>query len=315
MKKKEVIELRSYQLQRDFPVLLLTGEKWRISDIPSDILHFHNCTEIGICYSDHGIIVNNGGKHPFRAGDVTFITSDVAHTTYSAPNTFSKWSYIFVNLDELLFPYFSSVLLDCSVTEALNKISINFFTIISENTNPYYNHLVKLMVQVLEEEKPNYKTVFRSLMLAFVMNMMNEGQNLESIEDELDIISRGRIDPALHYIQKHYQDYHLTIEQLAQTCNLSLTHFRRLFQSAMNVAPLDYVNLIRIKAGMKRLTTTNDAVITIAEEVGFRSISSFNRQFLKRTGVTPSEWRKNNTSISQGELIEYNGWMEPPKYP
>jgi hypothetical protein len=34
------------------------------------------------------------------------VGSDIPHTTYSAPGTASKWSYIFVNVEELFYPYF-----------------------------------------------------------------------------------------------------------------------------------------------------------------------------------------------------------------
>ena len=56
-KKKTVIEYRQYDLSPDFPVLLLTGSRWRISDKVSEHLHFHNCLEIGICHADSGTMI------------------------------------------------------------------------------------------------------------------------------------------------------------------------------------------------------------------------------------------------------------------
>ena len=46
--KNTVMEYRNYYLPADFPVLVLTGGHWKISDIPSSRLHFHNCLEIGL---------------------------------------------------------------------------------------------------------------------------------------------------------------------------------------------------------------------------------------------------------------------------
>ncbi|MCR4756979.1 MAG: AraC family transcriptional regulator, partial [Butyrivibrio sp.] len=54
--KKTVIEYRNYELPLNFPILLLTGDRWHISDVKSGKLHFHNCLEIGICHSDSGMI-------------------------------------------------------------------------------------------------------------------------------------------------------------------------------------------------------------------------------------------------------------------
>ena len=50
--KNDIAEYRSYYLPSDFPVLLLSGEHWKISNIPSKHLHFHNCLEIGLCHSE-----------------------------------------------------------------------------------------------------------------------------------------------------------------------------------------------------------------------------------------------------------------------
>ena len=44
--KSPVTEYRSYYLPMQFPVKLLSGDHWKISDIPSKRLHFHNCLEI-----------------------------------------------------------------------------------------------------------------------------------------------------------------------------------------------------------------------------------------------------------------------------
>ena len=51
---KTVIEYRSYEFPPHFPLRVIAGEEWRISDVPSGVLHFHNCLEIGICESDSG---------------------------------------------------------------------------------------------------------------------------------------------------------------------------------------------------------------------------------------------------------------------
>lgn len=99
--KRAVTEYRSYYLPMQFPVLLLSGDYWKISDIPSGSLHFHNCLEIGICHSDSGTLEINGEKQTFHAGDVTVLPRNVPHTTYSAPGMKSHWSYLFLDPKEL----------------------------------------------------------------------------------------------------------------------------------------------------------------------------------------------------------------------
>lgn len=312
MKRKPIVEIRKYNLPREFPVLLLSGEKWYISDIPAEELHFHNCTEIGFCYSNSGVIETADYVHPFEKGDVTFISSDVAHTTYSTPGHLSKWGYLFVDLEELLFPYFSSVLSDPSIMEGWQKLSFNFFKIFSENENEDIVFLVPLMISVLEEKKANYQMLFRSLMLSFILKLIAENFSDKVSPKQKDIVKKTRIESSVHFIHKNYPDSNLSVEQLAQMLNLSLTHYRRLFNETMHTTPLSYITSVRIHAAMRRLSSTNDSILMISEAVGYQSISSFNRQFLKLNGLTPSEWRQNTTAIKDHQLVEYNGWLVPP---
>ena len=61
-KSRTVIEYRSYALPVSFPLMVLTGDSWHISDIPSKRLHFHNCLEIGMCH-DRLMLARCGNEH------------------------------------------------------------------------------------------------------------------------------------------------------------------------------------------------------------------------------------------------------------
>lgn len=115
--KNDIAEYRSYYLPSDFPVLLLSGEHWKISNIPSKHLHFHNCLEIGMCHSESGYMEFNGKERLFfKEGDITCIPRNIPHTTYSSPDTQSHWSYLFLNTQEL----FKNMALQLLVPAALN---------------------------------------------------------------------------------------------------------------------------------------------------------------------------------------------------
>ena len=65
---RTVLEYRSYELPADFPLLVLTGERWHISPTPARHLHIHNCLEIGLCHSAGGTMVFDDRKIHFSAG-------------------------------------------------------------------------------------------------------------------------------------------------------------------------------------------------------------------------------------------------------
>ena len=95
--KNIVTEYRNYYLPVDFPLLLLTGEHWKISDIPSSRLHFHNCLEIGVCHSWSGTMKFYSDPLRFKAGDVTCVPRNIPHTTWSDKGSESLWSYLYLD--------------------------------------------------------------------------------------------------------------------------------------------------------------------------------------------------------------------------
>jgi transcriptional regulator GlxA family with amidase domain len=119
--------------------------------------------------------------------------------------------------------------------------------------------------------------------------------------------------PALNYIKRNYMNQ-FSVESLADLCGLSPTHFRRVFNNAMGVSPLEYLNTIRITKACHLLRSTEDSILNISESVGFHSISSFNRYFDRLVSMSPREYRHcatDDEELQNARIMKFNGWMEP----
>lgn len=60
----------------------------------------------------------------------------------------------------------------------------------------------------------------------------------------------------------------------------------------MRTSPFEYLYHVRIKAAINLLQSTRLPVSEIAERVGYQSLSSFNRHFLRIVGTSPLAYRK-----------------------
>ena len=307
--KQPSVEYRNYLLPSSFPAITIGGDKWRISDIPSSTLHFHNCLEIGICRSDSGIMRFRGNELPFCANDVTIVGSNIPHTTYSTPGTASMWDYIFVNIEELFFPYFPTEIIGNSaiLLNMLREISV----VLSKESYPDIFWLVNSIVQEMQQQANNYQFSVRGLMLSLMTRLLNIYIQQEGVAEVAHSENSLAIAPALHYIRTNYM-LDFPMDKLADLCDLSPTHFRRLFSSAMGFGPLEYLIRIRITHATTLLRTTAQPVIEISEEVGFHSISSFNRHFSEIVGMTPSNYRKQLSLAGDLSIQKCTGWMTPP---
>ena len=314
--KKKVIEFRNYYLPMHFPVLLLSGDYWKISDIPSSRLHFHNCLEIGVCHSGGGILEVYEEKYPFKEGDVTVIPRNVPHSTYSSPGTESLWSYLFFDQAEL----FRNILPVSGQYYDLNAHSFHY--ILNRSQYPNVNWMTMHIIQELEEQRPSYQLSAKGLLLALYIELYRI-QNTKENGGGTDVnkTDAGQsnekslvIAPALDYIENNYMQQ-FSIEYLADLCHWSPTHFRRVFHEIMGTSPLDYLNNIRIMKSCNLLRSTEESILNISELVGFHSVSSYNRYFTKIMQMSPREYRKQmqqtDKHAENQTILELAGWMLP----
>lgn len=309
-KANTIIEYRNYDLAPLFPIIILTGDEWVISDIPSGRLHFHNCLEIGICESNGGEMEFPSSSFRFEAGDVTIIGSDICHTTYSDKDHLSKWSYIFVDFEELFAPFLPlNMLTDHAAYEDLIH---NSCMKINAGQYPEIAGLIKNIVNTYIWKKDNYQYNIRGLCMSLFINILNINKTkVTSINDPKISSNSLAISPALNYIQKNYM-YDFSVSDLASMCSLSPTHFRRTFTQVIGESPLDYLISTRINKASTLLRTTGDSILEISESVGFTTLSSFNRHFKKLTGTSPLKYRHDNALTKDGRVIKYTGWLVPP---
>jgi len=85
-----------------------------------------------------------------------------------------------------------------------------------------------------------------------------------------------------------------SLRDLAAQLNCSERHFSRLFREEFGVPFRARQIELRLLHARQLLTNSNDKIINVAYDSGYRHLGLFNAMFKKRFGVTPSEWRQQN---------------------
>lgn len=307
--KHNVVEYRIYDLPLDFPLLCLTGESWRISDIPSDRLHFHNCMEIGFCHSDSGVMTFEDGTVEFSAGDIFLIPRHIPHTTCSTKGCRSMWSYLFADFDALA----ADVLPSGELYENKSISGIGKYIRVTAESDPRLHFLCStLLDEIRWEDTEETRRMIRLYSLVMVAELQR--RNLEESKAPPKSSKVFPLKPALEYIHDHFTEPCDT-ETLANLCFLSKSHFRRLFLSCMGSTPLQFVISTRIYQACILLVNTDEPVLSIAQAVGMTSVSSFNRNFQQVMGMSPRQYRDSahRPSPQNGSILPYRGWMVPEK--
>jgi len=102
---------------------------------------------------------------------------------------------------------------------------------------------------------------------------------------ESPVIAKARA-----YIQDH-QAEKLSLNQVAKAAGSSRFHFCKIFKTATGLNFTEYVSRLRAERALNLLLNPNLRVNEIAYEVGFQSITHFNRKFKDKFGQTPTRYR------------------------
>lgn len=80
--------------------------------------------------------------------------------------------------------------------------------------------------------------------------------------------------------------------EVFQKIPYSYSNFEKLFKKHMGVSFVSYFNSHKIEYAKSLLTTTDFSVITIANKICMHSLGHFYNVFKEKTGVTPTQYRK-----------------------
>ncbi len=83
-----------------------------------------------------------------------------------------------------------------------------------------------------------------------------------------------------------------SIDELARRAAMSPRHFTRVFTAEVGEAPGQYVERVRTEAARRQLEETDDTVVAIATRCGFGTAETMRRNFLRRVGIPPDQYRK-----------------------
>ena len=94
----------------------------------------------------------------------------------------------------------------------------------------------------------------------------------------------------LNYCEENFHT-DISLDILSDNLHLNKYHISHLFNQKLNMSFRDYINTLRINRACDLLDETDKKIAAISEEVGFGSIRSFNRAFIKSRKKTPIEYR------------------------
>ncbi|HVV52714.1 MAG TPA: AraC family transcriptional regulator [Polyangia bacterium] len=111
---------------------------------------------------------------------------------------------------------------------------------------------------------------------------------------------RSGLPPAVLRRAKEFLHDEMTrnpgLTELSAAVGMNVDHFSRMFKRSTGLAPHQYLGNIRLERAKQLLADGRTQIIEIAYQIGYANPSQFSAFFRKRTGLSPSEFRRSAQS-------------------
>jgi len=144
--------------------------------------------------------------------------------------------------------------------------------------------LLPLLKQAIDPDKNNQINA-NILLQKFLIDLYLEQSTDTTNETETVINNLKQL--LINQIHKWW-----TVEEMANTCGLSINHFRILFKKHTGIKPKAYVERLKMTYAGEQLCSTDNSIKHIAHSLGYQDSCHFSRVFKRIMGNSPSRYKE-----------------------
>ena len=264
-----------------------------LSRLPKDT-HFHQEVELVYVMEGELRLYVMEREYHLKRGDICVINSNEEHRIETQGEITTAHLFITYSL----------------IRSVYNGVSSFFFCNSISEDDERYEKLRELLNQLLkrkmfcekeaEEEQHEYEylSVFYKVLGYLTSNFIKKAKTDAGMSMQQK--SQMRTLQINEYIMNNYNQP-ISLKSLADTLYLSEGYLSRYFKKIYNMSFSAYLRQVRLSHAMSELLYTDKAILQIALDNGFSSISFFNKVFKEEYGKSPSHIRNSAKEMEKKE--------------
>lgn len=142
----------------------------------------------------------------------------------------------------------------------------------------------KSSVKIWTKKRTGYASKVKSELYNIIYNMQSEYS--------IPYSNSTVIQPAIDYIHSNYYKENISVDYLANLCNISTVHLGNTFVKVFAMPTVRYINNLRMSRAKELLASGMYTVSEVCFLSGYNDESYFSREFKKHFNITPSEYAK-----------------------
>ena len=243
-----------------------TTPSWRQDNLRYDSQWVISYTLSGVCHyqwQGQSYTVQTGDILLFRPGFLRSAHSDAVH----------PWEFIVIKVE--------LVDVNPAAEDMLSAIPVHL-----PNALKKTGELIHKCESIWSKKRSGYIVRCKGIIYEILFLLLREAENRR-----LNARAALRIAPAMELLEQNMK-LNFSTEALAETANLSVSHFRTLFRQVTGFSPVQYQNYLSMARAKDLLVSDNISVSDAASLIGISDIYYFSRMFKQYMGVSPSHTKE-----------------------
>lgn len=242
--------------------------------------HWHRSIEIFAVFEGTLTLFVNEKKHILHPGEFILLNSNEVHSIMSPDPNCTIVLQIPLNVFQNYYEEGGFLL----------------FTHLPRMQDRNIMELIHSMYRGICEKNTGYEWKVQSdfflLVYLMITKYRKEGIGQEEIRHYKKL---NRLSVITAYIKENYQK-EMSLEMLAEEFGYSPAYLSRMFQKYAGTNYKTFLQDVRTRYAFQELANTDHTVSEIAMNHGFPNSKAFTKEFQKRYGMLPSEYRKRQKS-------------------
>ncbi|UZD22025.1 AraC family transcriptional regulator [Algoriphagus halophytocola] len=256
-------------------------------------LHQHPEAQITLIVEGRGQILVGDYVGRFEPGDVFLLGENIPHVFRSDSEYFLETSKLRIAGNTLFFDF-------GALGKALEEVEeMHELAKISELANGCFQLKGQMQEKVTAlmsdfGRLAGLERLSKSIYLLSLLDFNSEELvplNQIPVRRSMNERDGKRMDQVMRFILEN-SGRQISLEEVAEQAYMSKEAFCRFFKLRTRKTFTQYIQQLRITEAKKLLLETDLSIAQISYQVGFQTLSHFNKTFKSLTDMTPKDWRK-----------------------
>ncbi len=251
--------------------------------------HFHNEYEIYYLASGERYYFIEKQTYYIKKGTLVFIDRNQIHKTVMANTTYHDRILMLLSEDALdaIFNLYDNIDIRSFFAKNSGVIELN------ELGQTYLENLISDITTELRGKHTGFEFVMKAKIAELIIfaYRCQTGENAKMQAETIHSEKYRKINEIAEYITHNYQ-HNISLADIAQRFYISKSYLSRIYKEVTGFTVNEYINIVRIKKAQQMLESTDYSITQIAEQIGYDSITYFEKVFKKYIEQSPLKYRK-----------------------